>query len=74
MDQILLKLVCDVDEYLYFPCLGTIHTKTNGKQVLEALFQTTVCMEFKVCFTFAKYENGMVSLCESTNVFIEAFL
>ena len=30
-------------------------------------------MEFQVCFTFAKYENDMLSLCETTNVFIAAF-
>ena len=30
-------------------------------------------MEFQVCFTFAKYENDMLSLCETINVFIDAF-
>ena len=30
-------------------------------------------MEFQVCFTFAKYENDMLSLCEATNVFIDTF-
>ena len=30
-------------------------------------------MEFQVCFTFAKYENDMLSLCVTTNVFIAAF-
>ena len=30
-------------------------------------------MEFQVCFTFAKYENDMLLLCETTNVFIDAF-
>ena len=30
-------------------------------------------MEFQVRFTFAKYENEMLSLCESTNVFIDVF-
>ena len=38
-DQILLKLECDLDEYLYFPCVGTKHIKANGKLVLEALIQ-----------------------------------
>ena len=38
-DQILLKLECDVDEYLYFPCVCTNYTKANGKRVLEALIQ-----------------------------------
>ena len=31
-------------------------------------------MEFRVSFTLAKYENDMLSLCETTNVFIDAFL
>ena len=30
-------------------------------------------MELQVCFTFAKYENDMLLLCETTNVFIDAF-
>ena len=38
-DQMLLKLRCDVDEYLYFPFEGTKHIKANGKRVLEALIQ-----------------------------------
>ena len=30
-NQILLKLESDVNEYLYFPCVGTKHIKANGK-------------------------------------------
>ena len=30
-------------------------------------------MEFQVRFSFAKYENDMMPLCETTNVFIDAF-
>ena len=30
-------------------------------------------MKFRVCFTLAKYENDMLSLCETTNVFIDLF-
>ena len=30
-------------------------------------------MEFQVCFTFAKYENDMLSLWETTNVSVYAF-
>ena len=30
-------------------------------------------MEFQVCFTLAKYEHDMLSLCEATSVFIGAF-
>ena len=29
-------------------------------------------MEYRVCFTLANYENNMLSLCETTNVFIDA--
>ena len=38
-DQSLLKLECNVDEYLYFPCVGTKHIKAKGKGILEALIQ-----------------------------------
>ena len=31
-------------------------------------------MKFRVCFTLANYENDMLSLCETTNVFMDAFL
>ena len=37
-------------------------------------FSDTVCMEFQVRLIFAKYENDMLSLGETTNVFIDAFL
>ena len=30
-------------------------------------------MKIRICFTLAKYENNMLSLCETTNVFIDAF-
>ena len=30
-------------------------------------------MKFSVCFTLAKYEKDKLSLCETTNVFIDAF-
>ena len=36
-------------------------------------FNATVCMEFQARFTFAKYEHDILSLCETTNVFIDAF-
>ena len=29
-------------------------------------------MEFPVCFTIAKYENDMLPLCKTTNVFADA--
>ena len=37
------------------------------------LFNATVYMEFRVCFTIAKYENDLLSLCETIDVFIDAF-
>ena len=40
---------------------------------LKRLFNATVYMELQVCFTIAKYENDMLSLCETINVFIDAF-
>ena len=39
----------------------------------KRLFNATVYMRFRVCFTFVKYENDMLSLCEITNVFIDCF-
>ena len=32
----------------------------------KCLFNATVYMEFRVCFTFAKYEKDRLSLCETT--------
>ena len=37
------------------------------------LFNDTVCMEFRVNFTIAKYENDIFSLCGTSNAFIYAF-
>ena len=37
---ILLKRECDVDEYLYFPCVGTKQIKANGKRVFESVYST----------------------------------
>ena len=73
-EQILIKLENDVDEYLYLPCVVTKLIKPNGKRVLEAYFNATVYMTFLVCFAIVKYEKDMVSLCETTYVYIDAFL
>ena len=73
-DQILLKLECDVDEYLYLHFVSTKHIKANGKRVFEALIQRNCLHGIRACFTFAKYESDTLSLCETTNVFIDAFL
>ena len=34
---------------------------------------STMYMEFRVCYTITKYENGMFLLCETFNAFIDAF-
>ena len=39
----------------------------------KRLFNEAVYMEFRECFTTAKYKNDMLLLCETINVFIDAF-
>ena len=73
-DQILIKLDCDKAEYLYLPFVSTKHIKANGKRVFEASIQSYCLHGIRACFTLAKYENDALSLCETTNVFIDAFL
>ena len=53
-DLILLKLKCDVDEYLYFPYVGTKHIKAKGKGVLEALIQRYRLHEIPSMFYMSK--------------------
>ena len=71
-DQILLKLQCDVDEYLFFPCVGTEHIKAKGKGVLEALIQRYCLHEIPSNFYISKvwkryvvvmWENQCVNWC-----------
>ena len=50
---------------------NTSRRTVNG--LLRRLFNDTVYMEFRVCFTVAKYENNIFSLCETSNAFIDAF-
>ena len=53
-DQILLKLECDVDEYLCLPCVGTKHIKAEDKGVLEALIQRYFLHESPRMFYISK--------------------
>ena len=53
-EQILLKLECEVDEYLYFPCVCTKNIKANGKWVLEALNQRYCLHEIPSIFYICK--------------------
>ena len=57
-----------------FPVLAQNTSKRMVNQFGKGYFNSTVCMEFQVCFTFAKYENDMLLICDTTNVFINAFL
>ena len=72
-DQILLKLKLGLYEYPCLPCVGTKHIKVNGNGFFRHFFNDTVYMEFRVCFTTAKYENNVFSLCKTKNAFIDAF-
>ena len=70
-DQILSKLKRGVDE----PSLCIIKKHQSiGKHFCERLFNDTVCMEFRICISIAKYENDIFSLFETSSEFIHAFL
>ena len=53
-DKILIKLKCDVDEYLYLHCVGTKHINAMGKGVLEALIQRYCLHEIPSMFYISK--------------------
>ena len=42
-------------------------------ELRKRLFNATVYIKFQVCFTFAKYENDTLSLCETANMFIDVY-
>ena len=48
-------------------------SKRMVNEFLKRKFNATV-HGIRACFTFAKYENDTLSLFETTNVFIDAFL
>ena len=58
-------------------CTFTVYAQNTSlrrvKEFWKRLFNATVYMKFRVCFTLANYENDMLSLCETTNVFIDVF-
>ena len=58
---------------MYLPCVGK-NSKPNGKRGLKVLFNASVYIKFRVCFTFVKYENDMLTLCETSYVFIDIFV
>ena len=45
----------------------------SAKGVWRRLFNDNVYKEFRICFTIAKYENDVFSLCETSNAFIHVF-
>ena len=57
-----------------FPVQAQNSPRGMVNELQKQLFNATVYMEFRVCFTFAKYENDRLSLSEKTNVFIDAYL
>ena len=46
--------------------------KSEG--VLEALIQRSCLHDIRECFTLAKYENDILSMCKTSSVFIDASL
>ena len=58
-------------------CTFPVMNQNTSRQMLnkfwKRLFNATVYKEFLICFTIAKYENVILSLCETINVFIDAF-
>ena len=57
-----------------FPVFEQNTSRRMGNEFWKRLFNITVYIEFRVCFTLASYENDMLSLCETTNVSVDAFL
>ena len=56
-----------------FPVLKQNTSRRMVSELWKRLFNATVYMEFRVCFTIAEYENDMLSLYETFNVFIDNF-
>ena len=57
-----------------FPLYPQNISKRMVNEFFEALIQRLCLHGIRLCFTFAKYENDTLSLCETANVFIDAFL
>ena len=55
-------------------CNFPLYPQNISKQMVDELIQRYCLRGIRACFTFAKYENDTLSLCETTNVFIDAFL
>ena len=56
---------------MYLPCVGTKHIKANGKQVYSILLSTWNS-EYALQLQ-SMIDNDMLSVCETTHVFIDAF-
>ena len=48
-------------------------SRPRVKRFWKRIFNPAVYLKVQVCFTLAKYENDMLSLCETSNVFTDAF-
>ena len=59
-------------------CTFPEQAQNSPRRMLNELrkrkFNATVYIKFRVCLTFTKYENDTLSLCETTNEFIDAYL
>ena len=59
-------------------CTFPMYDQNTARQMVsefwKCLFNATVYMEFRVCFTFVKYEKIGCRYVRQQNVFIDAFL
>ena len=55
-------------------CTFPVYEQKLASQLVNGfwkrLFNATIYMKIRVCFTCVKYECDMLSLCKTTNVFI----
>ena len=56
-----------------FPVKEQNSSSQTVNEFWKRLFNATVYIKFRVCFKFANYENDRLSLCATTNVFIDVF-
>ena len=65
---------CNANMLIVIKILLKLEFNAIGKSGFGAVFQDTVYMEFRICFTSVKYENDIFSLCETSNVLFTLFI
>ena len=55
-------------------CTFPVQAQNSPRRMVNELRKRYINATVRVCFTFAKFENDTLSLCETTNVFIDAYL